>query len=233
MPLAVLALLAWGNKPAVIWRRLRWELLAYAVFVIAAWWLFTHRIDRFWLPVSPVLALLAGAGACWSFEAWWRRVLKGLLLAALAANFLISAAGPLNAWFVPLDQLRNDTQWVTPCHYYVNNDADRGAVLTVGDAAVFDLKPVVFYNTCFDDCVFEQLVRGKALGHVPPEKQLRPANEIRREFASLRLAYVLVDWGEIKRTATPTDLPISFSRRSSSGWSMKGYWNWCRKTPSR
>jgi hypothetical protein len=199
VPLALLALLGWGDKPVVIWRRLRWELLAYAALVIAAWWLCTHRIDRFWLPVLPVLALLAGAGACWNFDPWWRRTLKGLLLAGLGANFLISAAGPLNAWFVPLDQLRNDPQWITPCHYYLNNDADRGAILAVGDAAVFDLKPTVLYNTCFDDCVFEQLVRDKTSKHVPPEKQLRPANEIRTEFASLRLAYVLVDWDEIKR----------------------------------
>jgi hypothetical protein len=199
VPLALLALLGWGDKPVVVWRRLRWELLAYASLVIAAWWLFTHRIDRFWLPVLPVLALLAGAGACWNVDPWWRRTLKGLLLAGLGANFLISAAGPLNAWFVPLDQLRNDPQWITPCHYYLNNDADRGAVLAVGDAAVFDLKPTVLYNTCFDDCVFEQLVRDKTSKHVPPEKQLRPANEIRTEFASLHLAYVFVDWDEIKR----------------------------------
>ncbi len=199
VPLALLAFLGWADKPVVIWRRLRWELLVYVAFVIAVWWLFTHRIDRFWIPVLPVMALLAGAGACWSFEAWWRRVLKGVLLAALGVNFLISSAGPGNAWFVPLAQLRNDPTWLTPCHYYLNNDADRGAVLAVGDAAVFDLKPTVFYNTCFDDCVFEQLVRDKSSKEDRPEKQLRPAKEIRAEFKSLRIAYVFVNWKEIGR----------------------------------
>ena len=168
------------------------------VFVIAAWWLFTHRIDRFWLPVLPVLALMAGAGACWTFESWWRHVLKGMLLVVLLANFLISAAGPLNAWFVPLEQLQ-DPPWVGPCHYYLNRDADRGAVLTVGDAAVFDLKPRVFYNTCFDDCVFEKLVRDRTSKELSPERQIRPIKDIRAEFAALRIAYVLVDWSEIKR----------------------------------
>ncbi len=50
-------------------RRLAWGLLRLRGFVVAVWWLFTHRIDRFWIPVLPVLALLAGAGACWSSAA--------------------------------------------------------------------------------------------------------------------------------------------------------------------
>ena len=187
VPLALLAFLGWADKPVVIWRRLRWELLVYVVFVIAVWWLFTHRIDRFWIPVLPVMALLAGAGACWSFRDLVARRSERLLLAALGANFLLSSAGPGNAWFVPLGQLRNDPVWIDPCHYYLNNDADRGTVLAVGDAAVFDLKPRVLYNTCFDDCVFEQLVKGKT------------AKEIRAEFASLQIAYVYVNWQEIQR----------------------------------
>lgn len=185
-PLVVpLALLAFFPLASV--QRLRWELLAYAAFVIGVWWLCTHRIDRFWIPVLPVLALLAGAGACWQSENWWRQVLECSLIVGLFANFLVAAAGAGNAWFVPLDQFRNDTQWSTPWHWYLNNDADRGTVLTVGDAAVFDLKAPVLYNTCFDDCIFEQLVKGKK------------SNEIRAELASRNIAYVFVNWSEIDR----------------------------------
>jgi len=200
VPLAVLAFLGWGNKPLVVWRRLRWELLAYAAFVVAVWWLFTHRIDRFWIPVLPVLALLAGAGACWGSEHWWRRVLKGLLFAGLVANFVMSSTGWASAWFIPFDQLRKDTQWIAPCHWYFNEtNADGGTVLTVGDAAVFDLKPPVLYNTCFDDCIFEQLVRDKASKEIRAEDQLRSAKEIRAEFASLHITFVFVNWKEIDR----------------------------------
>jgi len=199
--LAVLAFLGWGNKPVVAWRRLRWELLAYAGFVVTAWWLLTHRIDRFWIPVLPVLALLAGAGACWGSERWWRRVLKVVLLAGLTANFVVSSAGWVNAWFVPLDFLRNDTpNWISPCHRYFNSiDLDGHTILTVGDAAVFDLKPPVLYNTCFDDCIFEQLVKDHASKETRPEDQLRSAREIRAEFASLHVAYVVVNWSEVDR----------------------------------
>jgi hypothetical protein len=185
MPLALLAFVSTFAAAAL--RRLRWELCIYAAFVIATWWLFTHRIDRFWVPVLPVLALLAGAGACWNAEVWWRRSLKGLLLVGCAANFLVATAGPNNAWFIPLEQLRYDTQWITPWHWYLNNDATGATVLAVGDAAVFDLKSPVLYNTCFDDCIFEQLVKGKT------------ADEIRAEFAARHIDYVYVNWGEIGR----------------------------------
>ena len=185
VPLAVLAFFGLAGKPLAFSQKLRWQLLAYAAFVVAVWWLCTHRIDRFWLPVLPVLALLAGAGACWSSDDGWRRLVKIAIPIGLAANFLVMSAGPGNAWFVPLDQLRND--WNTKWHWYFNNDAAAGTVLTVGDAEVFDLKPPVLYNTCFDDCIFEQLVKGKT------------AKEIRAEFASRHIAYVFVNWHEIAR----------------------------------
>ena len=38
----------------------------YAAYLFLTWWLLTHRIDRFWLPLLPCLAILAGLGADWS-----------------------------------------------------------------------------------------------------------------------------------------------------------------------
>ncbi|MEN6452340.1 MAG: hypothetical protein ABFC96_17755 [Thermoguttaceae bacterium] len=205
VPLAVLAIFAaarrsrWkGDSPifaetkiGTVPGRLVWPLLGYVVFVLAVWWLLTHRIDRFWLPILPVLALLAGAGACWTRERWWRWTFRGLLLVCLAANFLVATAGLGNAWFVPIERLRNDPKWVDPWHRYFNAHADRGTVLTVGDAAVFDLRPRAFYSTCFDDCLFEQLVKGKT------------PDQIRDAFAARRIAYVYVNWGEIERYRSP------------------------------
>ncbi|MEN6459137.1 MAG: hypothetical protein ABFC63_09415 [Thermoguttaceae bacterium] len=188
IPLAVLALL----RPGAVSRRLVWQLFAYIAFAIAVWWLLTHRIDRFWLPTLPLLALLAGIGVCWTTERWWRVTVRGLLLATLAANFLLAAAGPGNAWFVPLTALRADPHWVPdPWHRYFNRHATDGCVLTVGDAAVFDLRPPVIYSTCFDDCPFEQLVHDKS------------AAEIRQAFAARRIAYVYVNWAEIARYRSP------------------------------
>ncbi|MCD4727583.1 MAG: glycosyltransferase family 39 protein, partial [Pirellulales bacterium] len=108
VPLAALALLGlfFKDRPLAASQSIILMLSAYAAFVIAAWWLCTHRIDRFWMPVLPVAALLAGAGAgaCWNVERWWRGLLRGLLITGLAANFLLaSSAIWYNAWFVPLN----------------------------------------------------------------------------------------------------------------------------------
>jgi hypothetical protein len=183
MPLAALALVGWRARRG----RVVWILLSYAGFVIAVWWLATHRIDRFWIPVLPVLALLAGAGACWSAARWWRRLLVALLLAGAGANFLVAAAGQGNTWFVGLARLRHDPGWIDPWHEYFNTHLAQGRLLMVGDAAVFDLTRPVLYNTCFDDCIFEQLVKG------------RTAAEIRAGLAARQISYVYVDWGEIAR----------------------------------
>jgi hypothetical protein len=182
VPLAVLALAGGGYCC-----RLRWQLLAYVGFVIAVWWLTTHRIDRFWIPVLPVVALLAGAGAGWTPERWWRRLLAGLLVVGLTANFLLVAGGQANAWFVSLAQLRDAPEWIDPWHAYLNHHAWEGRVLLVGDAAVFDLKPSLLYNTCFDDCLFEQMVKGKT------------PSEARAALAAAHVTYIYVDWAEIAR----------------------------------
>ena len=84
-------------------------------------------------------------------------------------------------------RLRHQPGWIDPWHEYFNVHLSRGRLLAVGDAAVFDLLPPVLYNTCFDDCIFEQIVRG------------RTAAEIRAELAAQQVAYIYVDWGEIAR----------------------------------
>jgi len=182
MPLAVLALLA--RRKGIIW-----ALAAYFAVVIAVWWLFTHRIDRFWIPALPLAALLAGAGACWSRERPWRWALMALLLLGTTYNFLAAASvgGGYNSYFISLDRARRDPGRVHSWHRYLNRRVTQGRVLLVGDAEPFDLEMPVLYNTCFDDSIFEQLVKGRS-----PE-------EIRAAFAERRITYVLVHWAEIRR----------------------------------
>jgi len=185
VPLAVLAFLERR-------RRLVLGLLAYFGYVVAAWWLCTHRIDRFWIPALPLLALLAGAGACWSRQLWWRRGLIGVLVAGLVVELpAADLAVGYRPYFVSLNRLRRDTDRVDPWHRYLNAHVGRGQVLMVGDAQVFDLEVPVLYHTCFDDCLFEQLVRG------------RSAPEVRAAFASRGVSYVYVNWSEIQRYRSP------------------------------
>jgi len=72
--------------PLLVFSR-RWHLplvlglLAYAVFILAVWFLTTHRADRFLSPVIPALAALSGAGLAALCLRRFRRV-GGLLLIA-------------------------------------------------------------------------------------------------------------------------------------------------------
>ena len=52
--LAPLALLRAGS------RRMALALWGYVAYLFLTWWLLTHRLDRFWLPLLPPLAVLAG-----------------------------------------------------------------------------------------------------------------------------------------------------------------------------
>lgn len=191
VPLGVLALAnrSYRRRAAALW-----VLLGY---VIAAWWLLTHRIDRFWIPAISLLALLAGWGACWRADGLWRKTVLTILIVVLVANFLVCAAGPGgdNRYFVSLDLLRHHPErvdgWVDPWHRYFNGHAGAGRVLLVGDAQPFDLEVPVLYSTCFDDCLFEQLVKG------------RTAEEIRAALAERDITHVYVDWDEIGRYRKP------------------------------
>ncbi|HEY2158857.1 MAG TPA: glycosyltransferase family 39 protein, partial [Isosphaeraceae bacterium] len=52
-------------------RRAAWAIGGYVLYLFLTWWLLTHRLDRFWLPLLPGLAVLAGLGADWTRGRAW------------------------------------------------------------------------------------------------------------------------------------------------------------------
>ncbi len=186
IPLALLVVLCWRDRD----RWLPW--LAATIYLLATWWFLTHRIDRFWIPVLPMIALLAGVGATWSTSKLWRCTVWGVVLAAVVANFFqvsSSLAGD-NRYFVDLVQLRDDPAMgtVSPVHGYLNRHIKSGdRVLLVGDAAVFNLQVPNLYNTCFDTCIFERLMRNKTVA------------QQRQALRTLNVSHILIDWAEIRR----------------------------------
>lgn len=185
-PLVALSLLVVRDRRRV------GECLLYASVYWIVWWLFTHRLDRFWVPLLPLLALLAGVGAAWRRDRAWRWLLAALLLFGLAGNLLVSVLGPggYNRYFVRLAKLRDDPERMPPWYEYLDHHVPPGQrVLSVGDAAVFDLRVLVLYNTVFDTCRFEQIVRD------------RSPDEIRRRLADV--SHIYVNWGEIARYRSP------------------------------
>ncbi len=182
------------------WRDRRvWYWAAVLAFVLSAWWVTTHRYNRFLVPVLPVASLLAGVGATWHSGQLWRRAVGGVLGLGLAMNFLLLIApGALDTRFlVSLEQLRDDPEMRLGSQRFIAFDfLDRHVVapervLVVGDAAVFDLRAPVLYNTCFDDCRFERLFRGRT-------RQQRQA-----ALQQQQITYLYINWAELARYRQP------------------------------
>ena len=201
VPLAAAAFLGTRQRRFVLW------LAAYAGFYLAVWWLVTHRVDRFWVPILPVVALLAGVGAVLPDTQAWRRAVTLLLFCGLTANlaFLSSAGVYDHRYLVSLERLRrdepakpDDPSRVQPAHRYLNGIATAGdRVLLVGDAQPFDLEMPVLYDTCFDECRFERWMKG------------RSAVERRAVLNQEQITYVLVNWSEIERYRSPGNYGFS------------------------
>ncbi|MEX2113469.1 MAG: hypothetical protein WD845_09800 [Pirellulales bacterium] len=188
--LAPLAMLSFFGRR----RRMACWLAAYFAFVFLGWWLFTHRIDRFWVPVLPVAALLAGMGATWTDARTWRVPCAVLLVCGLVSNFVLITSGTLgdHRYFADLNVLRVDPARVDPWHQYLNEHADEvTGVLMVGDAEPFDLEVPVRYNTVFDDNLFEAIARG------------RTPQQVRETLTQQKITHVYVSWSEIARYRSP------------------------------
>lgn len=170
------------------------------LWILAVWWLFSHRIDRFLLSAWPFIALVTASAALLE-NRWWQWSMRLVLLVGLAYCVLTASSQLLgdNRWFVALAQLRRDEPWpegmprrIKAGHLFLNKHTLPGqTVLLVGDAQPFDLEMRAYYNTCFDDCLLCEWMLGKSV-------------EVRRQaLASRHIAWILVDWQEIDRYHLP------------------------------
>ena len=64
-------------------------LFGLLAFVFLVWWLTTHRIDRFLIPMLPIAALLAGIGATWNASRVWQYVVMIVMVCVLIANCVL------------------------------------------------------------------------------------------------------------------------------------------------
>jgi hypothetical protein len=187
-PLAVMGLLVRRHRPLAM------SVAGYFAFIVAAWWLFTHRIDRFWIPALPLLALLGGLGAVWSLSLAWRRVVLTFVLIGLTISFIYVTSQELtyNTYFVSLPSARRDSDRVNLWHLMLNEQVPPGSsVLSVGDAQVFDLDVPVIYNTAFDENL-----AGVIFEHRNPP-------QIAAELHRRHVSHVFVNWNEVYRYRQP------------------------------
>jgi hypothetical protein len=197
-------------------RRFATAVAAFAAYLFLTWWLLTHRLDRFWLPMLPPLAVLAGLGADWTRSRSWSVLLGCLVALAFVANLSYSttALTGLPDWTGDLKALRKSVpEMLNPPLAKTDAALPPGSrLLLVGPAAVFHVNHPIIYNTVFDDDTFESLVKGRS-----------PA-EVRDALKRLGVTHVYVDWFEIERYRSPgnygfTDFvtPDEFDRLVKAG----------------
>ena len=147
------------------------QVVGYCAIVFVLWWLLTHRIDRFLIPLMPMAALIAGS----AMGTAGRPLRRELTAALLALSVLYSVAvgifvfhmatvatlvASANGWFVQEDYGRQRASLVDlPPGLEIPNGK---RLLLVGDAQAFDYRVPVLYNTCFDACVLEEMIAGKS-----------------------------------------------------------------------
>ncbi len=172
------------------------------LLVVSAWWLLTHRLERFLIPHLPFVAVLAGLGVTRWRHPLWNLAVGSVLAFSLLSNLTLISSRSVgdNRFWVKLDDLRQigpedlneHNPHIHPAHLYLNHTLRPGhRALLCGEAQVFNLRVPVLYNTCFDDCVFEQLFRGRT-------RQQR-IDELRRQ----RISHVMVYWHELDRYRSP------------------------------
>ncbi len=191
LPLALMAVWTIRRRRTTAW------LAAYVAITLLAWWLFTHRLDRFWVPMLPILCLLAGIGVASCEMRLWRWVCAGFLVFGMAYCLLLTLTAPNqdHRYLATLDYLRIDrpttadySSRVHPVHRLLNENASRiHRVLLVGDAQPFDLEVPVLYNTCFDENLFERMMKD------------RSRDERLNELFAQQISHIFFDWEEIDR----------------------------------
>lgn len=209
------------------WRRKVWAVWAFIGWQFAAWFLFTHHIDRFYVPMFPAVALLAGCGASWLWQFAAGRWCGGaLMLASIAFNiWIMHHIGGFNAGRLDLRDARDLV--VSPSQRWLNEEYSSGhlpkdfKVLCVGEAALFHAKFPYIYNTVFDRSIFEACFAERGASG---ELRLRSPDDARERLRQRGITHVLVNWSEILRYREPgsygyTDFahPDWFAKLQSAG----------------
>jgi len=176
-------------------RRELWPYFAMLVYSLLVWWLATHHLQRFLVPLLPLLAVVGAVGMSSSLKDYprWR---VGALIVLVVYVFMYLGAGleTDSRLLVNLETLRygpalqeSDTPTFR-VHRYLNQQlGDQGRVVLVGDAEPFDLNMRVDYNTCFDSCVFADWLEG-----------LSPLQQ-RQTLVERQVDFIYVSWEELDR----------------------------------
>lgn len=172
------------------------------LWTLATWWSLTHRIDRFWIPIIPVAAVLAGASWTMFQSMSWRT----LLLFCVASCSLFN----LQLWRIPfltgmqagLMDMKAVRSVVVRNDFRILNQelSQDDRILMVGEAEVFDLNIPLFYNTVFDESLFEQWTADESDDrHWSAERLMKGTSDIHKVLKARGITHIYVNWLEILR----------------------------------
>lgn len=193
--LAPFALLGYRSK------RMAKGLWLYVAFLFLSWWVFTHRLDRFWIPMIPVVSVLAGAGVAWSRDVLWQRGSLAVLSVCCLFNlgFISTTACGLNEWLRDLNDTRNEATLKSFATMNRMLDSSKVKILMVGEAQIFDARFPLVYNTVFDISLFEQWCSAAEPGTPAAKQPLKPTAEIRQKLLDENITHIFVNWQEVLR----------------------------------
>lgn len=187
-------------------RMVTWAWL-YLGWLFLTWFFLTHHIDRFWVPMIPVVALLAGIGATTIQTSLGRWVGGAVISLAVAFNLTIcSLIGGYNAGLTELSRAQQTAETaLTPEIRWLNEEFAAGRLppdfkpLCIGKATTFHARFPVVYHSVFDRCTLEEWC---AAGP-GPEFPLKSAEEIRETLRQHGVTHVLLDWRWIRNYRQP------------------------------
>jgi 4-amino-4-deoxy-L-arabinose transferase-like glycosyltransferase len=173
-------------------------ILLDAAWLFLTWWALTHRIDRFWVPMLPILAVLSGI-ALQGIIAGARPLAAAvaLMLAATTWYHLAFISSPFigfNGYL--MNEAAAGRIAEAPGMTIINSLPENSRTLLIGEAQVFEARRPVVYSTVFNHNVFEQLFAAE------DGKSMKPAAEIRQILKDRGITHILVNWNEVLRYRT-------------------------------
>jgi len=175
-------------------KRLAW-LSIYLLWLFCSWWVLTHRIDRFWLPLIPVASLLAAVGLeqIWHSKAKWVSLTVVVMAITFNLGLIVSPRAGLNLYLADIETLAESSIVQPPGIRALNETLKPGEkLLSIGEANVFDARFPLEYNTVFDVSLLEQWCTSS-------EGEWLTKAEIQDNLRTAGITHVLVNWSEILR----------------------------------
>lgn len=186
----------------------------FVAWQFSTWWVLTHHIDRFYVPMFSAVSLLAAIGATWTDGFLnrivpaqlrvWRTVCSLIVVCSIMYNAdVMLHLGGFNAGRM---DLKSAFDIATPNRIrWLNTEFENGKlgadpkVLCVGEAQMFHARYGYLYNTVFDRCLLEELCAEPGASG----KKLRSVEAIRSEFQRRGITHLDVNWAEISRYRAP------------------------------